>query len=185
MAALRGCGLMVLVVMAAALKGDDLHQTVAEMKSSERSEYTKSHKKFRFFDADNSGFLSKEEFEAGLKKLGYKTNSKKLDYIMSELDMDNDGRVEFVEFMRPTAKKYKEERELEKGADTDRAMEHFDKNFDGRISSEEFYLGLSHLKRLDNIRKDDYKDFFVNYADLDGDGYLTYEELDSIDPALL
>ena len=56
---------------------------------------------------------------------------------MSELDIDNDGRVEFVEFMRPTAKKYKEERELEKGADTDRAMEHFDRNFDGRISSEE------------------------------------------------
>ena len=39
---------------------------------------------------------------------------------MNELDMNRDGRVEFVEFMRPTAKKFKEEQELEKGADADR-----------------------------------------------------------------
>ncbi len=44
---------------------------------------------------------------------------------MSELDMNQDGNVEFVEFMRPTAKKYKEELELEKGADTDRSQSIF------------------------------------------------------------
>jgi hypothetical protein len=32
---------------------------------------------------------------------------------MSELDMDKDGQVTFVEFMRPTAKKYKEEMDME------------------------------------------------------------------------
>lgn len=32
---------------------------------------------------------------------------------MGELDLDRDGAVTFVEFMRPTAKKYKEELELE------------------------------------------------------------------------
>jgi hypothetical protein len=39
---------------------------------------------------------------------------------MNELDVNRDERVEFVEFMRPTAKKYKEEQELERGADADR-----------------------------------------------------------------
>jgi len=32
----------------------------------------------------------------GLKKLGYKTTGKKLDHIMKELDVDQDGRVEFT-----------------------------------------------------------------------------------------
>jgi Ca2+-binding EF-hand superfamily protein len=38
-----------------------------------------------------------EEFETGLKKLGYKTSNKKLDHIMKELDVDSDGNVEFTE----------------------------------------------------------------------------------------
>lgn len=39
---------------------------------------------------------------------------------MNELDINRDNRVEFEEFMRPTAKKFKEEQELERGADADR-----------------------------------------------------------------
>jgi hypothetical protein len=31
---------------------------------------------------------------------------------------------------------------IEAGADTDRAMEHFDRNFDGRVSAEELFTGL-------------------------------------------
>ena len=53
-------------------------------------------------------------------QLGYKTSDRKMDHIMNELDINGDGRVEFVEFMRPTAKKFKEEQELERGADADR-----------------------------------------------------------------
>ena len=57
--------------------------------------------------------MTRTEFAAGLKELGYKTSARKLDHIMGELDIDKDGAVTFVEFMRPTAKKYKEEEELE------------------------------------------------------------------------
>ena len=32
----------------------------------------------------------------GLKKLGYKTTGKKLDHIMAELDLDQNGNVEFT-----------------------------------------------------------------------------------------
>jgi len=74
----------------------------------------------RFFDKDSSEYVTRDEFVAGLEKLGYKTSAKKIDHIMNELDINQDGKVEFVEFMRPTAKKYKEEQELEQGADADR-----------------------------------------------------------------
>ena len=62
---------------------------------------------------DDSETVTATEFAAGLKELGYKTSARKLDHIMGELDIDKDGAVTFVEFMRPTAKKYKEEEELE------------------------------------------------------------------------
>jgi hypothetical protein len=62
---------------------------------------------------DDSETVTRTEFAAGLKELGYKTSARKLDHIMGELDIDKDGAVTFVEFMRPTAKKYKEEEELE------------------------------------------------------------------------
>ena len=90
-------------------------------------------------------------------QLGYKTSTNKLDHIMNELDINQDGRVEFVEFMRPTAKKFKEEQELERGADADRyhqnickywntatpdyqpgrAFEYFDKNFNTKLTAQE------------------------------------------------
>mmetsp|Transcript_37953 Transcript_37953/g.79480 ORF Transcript_37953/g.79480 Transcript_37953/m.79480 type:complete len:118 (-) Transcript_37953:169-522(-) len=88
-----------------AISVDDLHSTVTKMRDLSHEKYTKSHKKFRFFDTDSSESISREEFMAGLTKLGYKTSTKKLDHIMNELDINQDGRVEFVEFMRPTAKK--------------------------------------------------------------------------------
>ena len=60
-------------------------------------------------------------FREGLVRLGYKTTDQKLDHILEELDRDpKDERVNFVEFMRPTALKYKEEEELQRDADTDR-----------------------------------------------------------------
>ena len=166
-------------------QGSELHQTLEEMRAAEDAKYTKSHKKFKFFDADVSDFVTREEFEAGLKKLGYKTTAKKLDHIMKELDVDEDGRVEFTEFLRPTAKKYKEEQLIQSGADTDRAMEHFDRNFDGRVSAEELFTGLSHLQRAQSLKEEEVKGFVRDYADRDGDGFLSYEELEKIDPAIL
>ena len=76
---------------------------------------------------------------------------------MNELDINRDNRVEFEEFMRPTAKKFKEEQELERGADADRywtyvicseqndlmvqfersAFEHFDKDFNSQLTPTE------------------------------------------------
>ena len=47
-------------------QGVELHQTLEEMRASEDEKYTKSHKKFKFFDADASDDVSRQEFEAGV-----------------------------------------------------------------------------------------------------------------------
>mmetsp|Transcript_9855 Transcript_9855/g.28334 ORF Transcript_9855/g.28334 Transcript_9855/m.28334 type:complete len:129 (-) Transcript_9855:454-840(-) len=118
-------------------------------------------------------------------QLGYKTSAKKIDHIMNELDINQDGKVEFVEFMRPTAKKYKEEQELEQGADADRAFEYFDKNFDAKLTASEIYEGMQHLKQMSAVSLEQIEDFVVKYVDLNGDQFVSYDELESIDPAKL
>mmetsp|Transcript_9859 Transcript_9859/g.28348 ORF Transcript_9859/g.28348 Transcript_9859/m.28348 type:complete len:106 (-) Transcript_9859:454-771(-) len=104
---------------------------------------------------------------------------------MNELDINQDGKVEFVEFMRPTAKKYKEEQELEQGADADRAFEYFDKNFDAKLTASEIYEGMQHLKQMSAVSLEQIEDFVVKYVDLNGDQFVSYDELESIDPAKL
>ena len=162
-----------------------MHDAVEEMRLAKHNKYTKSHKKFRFFDKDDSEDIDRAEFESGLKELGYKSSAKKIDHIMGELDTDGNGKVVFVEFMRPTAKKYKEELELEAMADADRAFEHFDSDFSGHVDVNEFFEGLAHLPGMSEVGREDVEDFFRNYADVDGDQYLMYEELETIDPDLI
>ena len=53
---------------------------------------------------------AQRDLNASCGQLGYKTTAKKLDHIIGELDMNKDALVNFTEFMRPTAKKYKEEK---------------------------------------------------------------------------
>mmetsp|Transcript_56580 Transcript_56580/g.134446 ORF Transcript_56580/g.134446 Transcript_56580/m.134446 type:complete len:200 (-) Transcript_56580:62-661(-) len=178
---------LVLVVQSSfALQGEELHDTVGKMKDAEHDKFTKSHKKFRYFDDDKDEHITRTEFQEGLSKLGYRTTDKKLDHIMEELDREpRDGKVNFVEFMRPTALKYKEEQELQRDADTDRAMEHFDANFDGLVSPGEFYEGLQHLPALKKVPEKAILDFFTNYADANQDGFLSYEEIDAVDPEVM
>ena len=104
-----------------ASQGKELHDTVGKMRDIKHEKYGKSHKKFNYFDQNEDEHITREEFREGLVRLGYKTTDQKLDHILEELDRDpKDERVNFVEFMRPTALKYKEEEELQRDADTDR-----------------------------------------------------------------
>lgn len=40
-------------------QGVELHQTLEEMRAASDEKYTKSHKKFKFFDADASDFVTR------------------------------------------------------------------------------------------------------------------------------
>ncbi|XP_039053724.1 calcium-dependent protein kinase 33-like [Hibiscus syriacus] len=61
----------------------------------ERDEHL--YKAFQHFDKDNSGFITMDELEAAMKEygMGDEANSKQ---IISEVDTDNDGRINYDEF---------------------------------------------------------------------------------------
>mmetsp|Transcript_18244 Transcript_18244/g.39633 ORF Transcript_18244/g.39633 Transcript_18244/m.39633 type:complete len:131 (-) Transcript_18244:30-422(-) len=125
--------------------------------------------------------INREEFEDGLKKLGYKTSEKKMAHILEELDANKDGNVEFHEFLRPTCKKHKEEAALEKGAGADKAFELLDGNVDGKVTAEEFHAAISKVKAAEGLTLEDIKGFIDQYADTDGDQELSYDEVETLE----
>ncbi|KAG6409963.1 hypothetical protein SASPL_128007 [Salvia splendens] len=53
---------------------------------------------FQYFDKDNSGYITIEELEHALKEFGM-GNDKDIKEIVSEVDADNDGRINYDEFV--------------------------------------------------------------------------------------
>jgi len=87
---------------------------------------------FKQVDADNSGFIDKDELRAVLQKLGGDVNDEEVDSCYSELDEDGNGKIDFAEFrnwyMRSETKIKK---------DVTALFNKFDHNGDGNISVDE------------------------------------------------
>ncbi|KAJ8754660.1 hypothetical protein K2173_010751 [Erythroxylum novogranatense] len=61
----------------------------------ERDEHL--YKAFQFFDKDNSGFITRDELETAMKDYGMGDDAT-IREIISEVDTDNDGRINYEEF---------------------------------------------------------------------------------------
>ncbi|ESW30539.1 hypothetical protein PHAVU_002G161200 [Phaseolus vulgaris] len=55
------------------------------------------YKAFEYFDKDRSGYITMEELESALKK--YNMGDEKIKEIIAEVDTDNDGRINYDEFV--------------------------------------------------------------------------------------
>jgi len=54
---------------------------------------------FRNFDTDKDGFISREELAESMKQVHPDTTDEEIDAIMTSLDVNNDGRISFQEFL--------------------------------------------------------------------------------------
>ncbi|XP_054797968.1 calcium-dependent protein kinase 2-like [Prosopis cineraria] len=55
------------------------------------------YKAFQYFDKDNSGFITRDELETAMKEYGIGDDAT-IKEILSEVDTDNDGRINYEEF---------------------------------------------------------------------------------------
>ncbi|MED6216178.1 Calcium-dependent protein kinase 33 [Stylosanthes scabra] len=62
----------------------------------ERDEHL--YKAFQYFDKDNSGFITRDELESAMKEYGMGDEAT-IREIISEVDTDNDGRINYEEFV--------------------------------------------------------------------------------------
>ncbi|KAF9677653.1 hypothetical protein SADUNF_Sadunf08G0129900 [Salix dunnii] len=148
---------------------------------------------FGLFDKDGDGCITIEELATVIRSLDQNPTEEELHDMISEVDSDGNGTIEFSEFLTLMAKKTKEtdaEEELKE------AFKVFDKDQNGYISANEHFtysigkrsllnntlallvhVQLRHVMiNLGEKLTDEEVDQMINEADLDGDGQVNYDE---------
>jgi calmodulin len=125
---------------------------------------------FEMFDKDKDGTITAKELANVMRSLNQEPTEQELNDMINEVDIDGNGRVDFEEFVALMNRRSKE-------TDTEdeviNAFRVFDKDANGLISSSE----LRHLMTtLGDKLTDEEVDEMIREADIDGDGYINYEE---------
>jgi len=126
---------------------------------------------FSLFDRDNDGSITAKELGTVMRSLGQNPTQSEINDIINEFDADENGTIDFTEFLTLMEKKLKQ---AETEDDEIReAFRVFDKNGDGYISAAE----LRHvMTNLGEKLTEDQVDEMIREADLDNDGQIDWHE---------
>ncbi|XP_045165570.2 neo-calmodulin-like isoform X1 [Mercenaria mercenaria] len=125
---------------------------------------------FKLFDKDGDGAISTKELATVMRSLGQNPTEQEIRQMVKMVDADNDGEVDFDEFMKLIARKLQsvdiEEEILE-------AFRVFDKDGNGSISKDELRFAITTLG--EKVKENELDDL-MRAADLNGDGQINYSE---------
>ncbi|KAJ3675589.1 hypothetical protein LUZ60_004631 [Juncus effusus] len=138
-----------------------------ELTEAQISEYREA---FLLFDKNNDGCITKEELATVIRSLGQNPSDDDLQDMINEVDRDNNGTVEFSEFLILMSKKFKENDSQDELRE---AFNVFDKDHNGFISASELRGVLMNLGQT--ISEDEVNEM-IKEADANGDGQVDYAE---------
>lgn len=125
---------------------------------------------FDIFDVDGGGTITAEELGDVMRSLGQKPTRAQLDSMVSEIDADGDGAIDFPEFLTMMLRKMNEgdpEKELRD------VFMVFDKDQSGTISADEL---RNVMKVIGEKLTDQEIEDAIKLADTTGDGEVSYDE---------
>ena len=125
---------------------------------------------FDQFDKDKDGKISGKELANAMFSMGQNPTDDEINEMMREVDLNQDGKIDFDEFMILMTKSSPETQAEEEVINAFRV---FDKEGNGLIASSE----LKHIMMTigDKMSQEEAEEM-VNEADIDEDGMINYEE---------
>ena len=125
---------------------------------------------FDQFDKDKDGKISAKELENAMQSMGQNPTVDEVQEMMREVDLNQDGKIDFDEFMYLMTKSSSDTQTEDEVINAFRV---FDKEGNGLISSAE----LKHIMMtIGDKMTEEEADEMVNEADIDEDGMINYEE---------
>lgn len=125
---------------------------------------------FSLFDKDGDGSISVQELGTVMRNMGQNPTDGELQQMISEVDADGNGLIDFAEFVTLMARKMNN---TDKDAEIREAFSVFDKDGSGKISGDEL---RQIMKSLGEDLTDDEIQQMIREADTNGDGEIDYEE---------
>ncbi|ODQ78637.1 hypothetical protein BABINDRAFT_172009 [Babjeviella inositovora NRRL Y-12698] len=125
---------------------------------------------FSLFDKDNDGKITTKELGTVMRSLGQNPSESELKDLVNEVDINNDGNIDFPEFLTMMARKMKD---TDSEAEIAEAFKVFDRNGDGKISAAELRHVLTSIgEKLTDAEVDE----MIREADADNDGEIDIVE---------
>ncbi|XP_071723115.1 calmodulin-like [Rutidosis leptorrhynchoides] len=125
---------------------------------------------FCVIDKDSDGLITMEELANVIQSMGGHPSKEEVRIMISEVDFDGNGTIDFEEFLNLMGRQTKDHNEADELRE---AFKVFDRDQDGYISATE----LRHvMMNLGERLTDEEAAQMIREADLDGDGLVSYEE---------
>ncbi|XP_022900265.1 troponin C, isoallergen Bla g 6.0201-like [Onthophagus taurus] len=152
---------------------------MVKLNELDKEQLTMLHQTFDAFDVDRKGYIGIEMIGTILDMLGTQLAGDELDSVISEIDEDGNGEVNFEEFANLAARFLGEEDEDTEAIQLELkgAFRLYDRDGNGFITTE---VLREILRELDDKLSDDDLDNMIDEIDADGSGTVDWEEFKAV-----